>query len=184
MDRAIAAEVERERAVAANLADTRAKVYRKLAGPLGDETLARQLEICLFNWAVRTCTRDGIPRYWTNRKFRYRYTTRSLGIFQNLTHPKNPAFLERVRSKQVSVKELPAMSPREMFPELWAPVYERLAVKQLRRMAKVPTAFAGSTTCGRCKSKNVVFTELQTRSADEPMTVFYFCQGCGKNWKG
>lgn len=178
-----AAVAEAER-VAADLAATRAKVVSKFEAPLEDDTLARQLEICVFNWAVRTCARDCIPRYWANKKFRFRYTTRALGILQNLKNPKNPALLKNVRTKEISVRDLPGMSPQNMFPELWAPVYERIAAKQLRRMAKVPTAFAGSTTCGKCKSKNVVFTELQTRSADEPMTVFYFCQGCGKNWKG
>ena len=180
---AAAAEAEAER-VAQDLAATRAKVVSKFGDPLADETLARQLEICVFNWAVRTCTRDCIPRYWANKKFRFRYTTRALSILQNLKHPKNPALLKKVRAKEISVRDLAGMLPQTMFPELWAPVYERLAIKQLRRMAKVPTAFAGSTTCGRCKSKNVVFTELQTRSADEPMTVFYYCQGCNKNWKG
>lgn len=181
---AAAAAAEEAEHVASDLAATRLKVVGKFAAPLEDETLARQLEICVYNWAVRTCARDCIPRYWTDKKFRFRYTTRALGILQNLKNPKNPALLQKVRSKEISVKDLPSMSPQNMFPELWAPVYERIAAKQLRRMAKVPTAFVGSTTCGKCKSKNVVFTELQTRSADEPMTVFYFCQGCGKNWKG
>lgn len=38
-------------------------------------------------------------------------------------------------------------------------------------------------TCGRCKSTKTTSTQKQTRSADEPMTVFVFCMNCGKRWK-
>ena len=37
--------------------------------------------------------------------------------------------------------------------------------------------------CIRCKSKYVDYTERQTRSADEPMTVFLRCLNCEKRWK-
>jgi transcription elongation factor S-II len=38
-------------------------------------------------------------------------------------------------------------------------------------------------TCGRCKSHKTTSTQKQTRSADEPMTVFVLCLNCGKRWK-
>ena len=38
-------------------------------------------------------------------------------------------------------------------------------------------------TCGRCKSSDVVWHELQTRSADEPSTIFCECKKCGNRWK-
>jgi len=38
-------------------------------------------------------------------------------------------------------------------------------------------------TCSRCKSTKTTSTQKQTRSADEPMTVFVFCMNCGKRWK-
>jgi len=38
-------------------------------------------------------------------------------------------------------------------------------------------------TCSRCKSIKTTSTQKQTRSADEPMTVFVFCLNCGKRWK-
>ncbi|OQR94611.1 transcription elongation factor [Achlya hypogyna] len=41
----------------------------------------------------------------------------------------------------------------------------------------------GLFTCGRCKSTNTSNTQKQTRSADEPMTVFVLCHDCGKRWK-
>lgn len=41
----------------------------------------------------------------------------------------------------------------------------------------------GLFTCGRCKSSKTSNTQKQTRSADEPMTVFVQCHNCGNRWK-
>ena len=38
-------------------------------------------------------------------------------------------------------------------------------------------------TCKRCKSIKTTSTQKQTRSADEPMTVFVLCLNCGNRWK-
>lgn len=37
--------------------------------------------------------------------------------------------------------------------------------------------------CGKCKSRNCTYTQLQTRSADEPMTTFVNCVDCGNRWR-
>ena len=38
-------------------------------------------------------------------------------------------------------------------------------------------------TCSKCKSKKCTYYEMQTRSADEPATIFITCLDCGKNWR-
>lgn len=39
--------------------------------------------------------------------------------------------------------------------------------------------------CPSCSHKRAYFMQMQTRSADEPMTTFYKCanQLCGHNWR-
>lgn len=37
--------------------------------------------------------------------------------------------------------------------------------------------------CGKCRSTDIVFDFLQTRSADEGTTVYCTCSMCGKRWK-
>jgi DNA-directed RNA polymerase subunit M/transcription elongation factor TFIIS len=36
--------------------------------------------------------------------------------------------------------------------------------------------------CMYCNQSTVTYRLLQTRSADEGMTMFYACIGCGKKW--
>lgn len=35
----------------------------------------------------------------------------------------------------------------------------------------------------RCTNSNISWTAVQTRSADEPMTLFCHCKNCGSRWK-
>ena len=42
---------------------------------------------------------------------------------------------------------------------------------------------AGEHTCSKCKGTKTSSYALQTRSADEPMTVFVTCLTCGKRWR-
>ncbi|KAL4524511.1 hypothetical protein Ndes2526B_g06712 [Nannochloris sp. 'desiccata'] len=38
-------------------------------------------------------------------------------------------------------------------------------------------------TCPNCSNHEAYFREIQTRSADEPATIFYRCTSCAKTWK-
>ena len=37
--------------------------------------------------------------------------------------------------------------------------------------------------CFKCMKRKCTYYQLQTRSADEPMTTFVSCLNCGNNWK-
>jgi len=37
--------------------------------------------------------------------------------------------------------------------------------------------------CPKCEHMKAYFMQIQTRSADEPMTTFYKCCSCGHRWK-
>lgn len=57
-------------------------------------------------------------------------------------------------------------------------VQEGINNSQMAQSGEVTDLF----TCYKCKQKNCRYRQLQTRSADEPMTTFVFCQ-CGNTWK-
>ena len=42
---------------------------------------------------------------------------------------------------------------------------------------------AGEFVCRKCKGTKCSHYSMQTRSSDEPMTVFVCCLTCGKRWR-
>ena len=41
----------------------------------------------------------------------------------------------------------------------------------------------GGFVCRKCKKERTSFYQMQTRSSDEPMTVFINCLDCGFRWR-
>ena len=75
------------------------------------------------------------------------------------------------------------MDYSELSPEQWADLKNE---KQMRLENKYLPKIEASTdnfTCSKCKSNKCTYYQLQTRSADEPMTTFVTCITCGNRWK-
>jgi transcription elongation factor S-II len=107
-------------------------------------------------------------------------------VFSNI-HPEspvmNPRLLTRVLEGEFPLHEIPTMTSYEMFPEKWF----ELRDKQLQREQKILEGNKSRATdqfkCRRCNKRECTYYELQTRSADEPMTCFISCLNCGKEWR-
>ena len=101
-------------------------------------------------------------------------------IYINL---KNPSILEQIKSGELLPQTFAFMTHQEMNPERWKELIEK---KKLVDKNKYDTQLVARTdmfTCGKCKSKRCTYYTMQTRSADEPETIFITCLDCGKNWK-
>jgi transcription elongation factor S-II len=113
---------------------------------------------------------------------------------------KNQPLRDRVILGEVECDDLPKMSSEELQTEEKAKATQEVVqhLQDSRRLdweqanedkineqcgIKGDLKKASLFTCGRCKSTKTTSTQKQTRSADEPMTVFVLCLNCGKRWK-
>lgn len=62
-------------------------------------------------------------------------------------------------------------------------ILEMQAEKMLIGIIDLESQPDGEEPCMRCKSKKTTNYQMQTRSADEPMTTFWTCLNCGKKWR-
>lgn len=62
---------------------------------------------------------------------------------------------------------------------------DNLSIKNSILSAQVakPAAETDIFQCSKCKQRKCTYSQLQTRSCDEPMTTFVFCTVCGNRWK-
>ncbi|KAK9366029.1 transcription factor S-II, central domain-containing protein [Lipomyces kononenkoae] len=113
------------------------------------------------------------------------YRTKMRSLYLNLKDAKNPNLRYRVVSGEISADRLYRMSPQEMASEDLKMEIKRLEEKNLfnAQGAKEQRAVTDRFTCSKCKQKRVSYYQLQTRSADEPLTTFCTCENCGNRWK-
>ncbi len=152
--------------------------------PTSDK-LCQNMEKCILNWTVRETRSNRDQPSWENPAFRDRYKRKFLNIQFNMKDETNN-LVERIKSGQVQVQDVPNMSPAQLSPHgVTAVAREQSRVRSLHLEAinAVDPDYEGMFKCSKCKSKKTEYFQLQTRSADEPMTTFVTCLNCGKRWK-
>lgn len=151
-----------------------------------DDGQVRALEKAIFDATFQSAQIQYIPRSWQSHLFCEIYRQQLRSILCNL-HPsspvKNTRLLSRIQEGEFELAALPFMSSYEMFPEHWFMMKD----KQLQREQKILEGNKSRATdqfkCRRCHKRECTYYELQTRSADEPMTIFITCLNCGKEWR-
>lgn len=113
----------------------------------------------------------------------YRNKLRTLTM--NLRNKKNPELRDRLLTGQIAPSKFITMAPNEMAPESLKQEIEKLNKQNLfdAQGATEKRAVTDRFTCGKCKHKKVSYYQMQTRSADEPLTTFCTCENCGNRWK-
>jgi len=126
---------------------------------------------------------EAIFQEFKNTDVKYKNRVRSRVI--NLKDSRNPKLRESVRLGYITAEKLANMTPDEMASEEMKKLREKLTKEAINdhQMARTQGAKTSLLKCGKCKRNNIEYTEMQTRSADEPMTTFAFCQDCGHRWK-
>ena len=75
------------------------------------------------------------------------------------------------------------MNHQELNPKMWKELIEA-KIKRDKNLTEIDMyAATDEFHCSKCKKNLCTYYQLQTRSADEPMTTFVTCLSCGNNWK-
>ena len=75
------------------------------------------------------------------------------------------------------------MTHQELFPKRWEKIIEEKIQRDKSKYEINIEATTDEFKCWKCKKRKCTYYELQTRSADEPMTTFVSCLSCGNHWK-
>ena len=99
-------------------------------------------------------------------------------IFQN-----NNLITKVKQSNDFDIDNIASMSYQELFPEIWKQMMDEKYKREKMLYEEKQEAMTDQFKCARCKSRKCTYYELQTRSADEAMTIFITCINCGNRWK-
>ncbi|XP_068591717.1 transcription elongation factor A protein 3 isoform X5 [Cebidichthys violaceus] len=114
-----------------------------------------------------------------------KYKNRVRSRISNLKDPKNPGLRRNVLAGSIDLGRIASMSAEEMASDELKQLRNVLTQEAIRehQMAKTGGTSTDLLQCSKCKKRNCTYNQVQTRSADEPMTTFVLCNECGNRWK-
>lgn len=166
--------------------DVRAKVTKKIDELINNVDLSCKIEEAIIQFSKDKAIHERIPRNWENELFRKIYLNKARSLYTNLnteSYVKNPNFKNKIISGKIQPDDIPGLTFQQVFPEHWKNLMDEKYKKEKMLYEEKPEAMTTQYKCGRCKSRKCTYYELQTRSADESMTIFITCINCGNRWK-
>jgi len=144
------------------------------------------LEKSIFESSLERAKKYYIACNWKLVPYREVYQQIMRFIISNL-HPQSPVnntrLMVRILESELKLTDIPFMSSYDVFPEKWFALKDKLIQREQKILEGNKSRATDQFKCRRCNKRECTYYELQTRSSDEPMTIFITCLNCGKEWR-
>jgi DNA-directed RNA polymerase subunit M/transcription elongation factor TFIIS len=133
---------------------------------------SEEIETAILKKCIHDAQRWRVDIDWETPSFREMYRCRAMNLYQTRTLAETMTPEEFVNTTEV-----------DRHPQRWMERMRQVAERDKALYSRKTTASA-QMYCSGCKRKsNCDYYQMQTRSADEPMTTFVTCLECDKRWK-
>jgi len=144
------------------------------------EKKARNIEKSIYNKCLEDATKRVIIKRWDNKMFVLTYIDKFKHVYFTI---KNPEIMEKINTGVFKTSEIAFKTHEELYPEKWSLLTEEKKFRLENKYFPKIEASTDSFICRKCKSTKCTYTQVQTRSADESMTIFVTCLNCKCRWK-
>jgi transcription elongation factor S-II len=148
---------------------------------LEDTKHCNNLEKGIQNWSLKEATNRKVVKKWDNPYFVRIYLDHLRSVYVNLKL--NTALIEQVKQGNIKAHTIAFMTHQELNPEKWDGLIEAKIKRDKNKFETNIEAATDTFKCRKCHSNKCTYYQMQTRSADEPMTTFVTCIECGQRWK-
>ena len=147
------------------------KIGLNLFSDVINKTLGVKIENELFN-------------YSKNNKIIY---MNKLKYLFELLHSESKLYninlIKNIKSEKISAYDLINLKPWDLCKDIWKDIIEEQNKTDKIVMDKTPIYTTDQFVCSKCKNNKCKTYSLQTRSADEPTTIFVNCIKCDNTWR-
>lgn len=164
----------------------RDKVVENFTELLESDQLATQLEESILHVVCEQAIKENIDVDWNNRVFWNMYRSRAISFYEygrRATSSDDGKWMLMLKQREITTREFAEMNAVDLCPSRWKDAVERIIESEKKLYSKNESA-AIFMWCSACKKKTKCdYYQMQTRSADEPMTTFVTCLECDRKWK-
>lgn len=157
----------------------RENIVKKLNNKINDDKKSINLEKAIFNYSLKEADNNKVFKKWDNHKFVLLYLNKLRSVYANLT----PEIINKLSNGDIKSFSIAFMTHQELVPHRWAELIENKMKRDKSKYENNIEAATDTFQCRKCKSNKCTYYQMQTRSADEPMTTFVTCIVCDNRWK-
>ncbi len=166
-----------------NVFRTKIKELIKNKLELSDDR-AKNFEIGLYNYTIKESKKRKIIRKWENPYFVLLYKDKFRSIWNNLfNNSSGNNLIEKIKNNEIKTYDLAMMSHQELNMDIWRELINSKIQRDKNMGEDNLSAATDEFKCYKCKKRKCTYYQMQTRSADEPITTFVSCLNCGNRWK-
>jgi len=164
----------------------RENVTNKINMILNNHKISKNIEIGIYNYSILNSNEKQIIKKWDNYLFCDIYIRRLAVIMFNISNDKT--LLQNLKKNKIKVEDFAYYNHQQFSPKNWEQLINKKKLRDDNKYEPKLEAATDNFTCYKClkekrEAKKCTFYQLQTRSADEPMTTFVTCLTCGARWK-
>jgi transcription elongation factor S-II len=159
---------------------------KKQLGKVLKAPVQAKLEEIILAVSIKEAKAKYVNKHFDNSLFQICYMSAARRILSNLnqdSYVKNTHLLSRILQGHLSIEHLADMAITDYAPAIYGPLREQMNLREQHLLEGNKAMATDLFKCGRCHKRECTYYELQTRSADEPMTKFITCVNCGSHWK-
>jgi len=166
----------------------RDKVIENFTELFENEEFTKEFEKEMLRSINSIAIKECVEVDWGNRVFWNMYRNKAISLYENLKGTDSYVgnkenWLEKLKTRQLTIQQFIEMNAFDMCPSRWKATIEKIIENEKKLYSKNDAASI-FMWCSGCKKKSKCdYYQMQTRSADEPMTTFVTCLECDKQWK-
>ena len=136
-----------------------------------NEINAKKIEQSIFNFAKEYADLNETPFLFDSI-----YSDKFNEIYNMLTSNNSSYLINMIKNNAIDLIKIAYMKPNELNPEKYNTILEK---QDTETKTKKEEATSSNHKCSKCGDNKCNVIQKQTRSADEPATLYIECKTCG-----
>lgn len=164
----------------------RKNIVQKMNTMIQNPLKSRNIEKSIYNYSIQESNRRKIVKKWDNPYFVLVYTDKLRSVLVNLdkkSYIQNKSLCNHIKDNTIQCKDIAFLTHQELYPTIWKKLIDAKIERDKNKFQVDKRGATSEFKCRKCNQRECSYYQLQTRSADEPMTTFVTCLNCGNNWK-
>lgn len=158
----------------------RAKSQTILSDLIMDINIAIKMELSIFEYALIYCANKKYEPNYIKPIYLDKLNEIVLNLDENKDSIKNKTFKSNILSGKINPANVAFLSPSQIHPEKWSDIIKK---REYIEQRENNIEYSDAYKCFKCGESKCKITQVQTRSADEPMTTFVVCVVCHNTFK-